>query len=103
MILKLFGVVCIVLVTLLYFGFIWEKDVKTFINSWINKTKDFISSDEFVKLKDKISSELKISAGELKDALATEENKKKAFDLIINSWTAKTKEEAQKILNEMQK
>lgn len=92
-IIKVAWIICIVLVTLLYFWFIWESDIKKLIDNSSTKVKEFVKSDEFKNLSTKLWNELKISANELKEATLTEENKKKALEVIKKeAWITDNKE-----------
>lgn len=90
---KVAWLICIVLVALLYFWFIWESDVKKLIDNSSTKVKEFVKSDEFKNLSSKLWQELKVWINDLKEATLTEENKKKALDIIKKeTWITDNKE-----------
>lgn len=95
-------IICIILVWLVYFWFLKDSDVKNLIDNSTKKVQNFVNSKEFQDMSSKLWNELKITAWELKESILTEENKKKALEIIKKESWVGTNKEAEDILKVIQ-
>lgn len=95
------GLISLVLVTLLYFGVIWEKDIKKLIDEWKTSITEIVKSDEFKKLSSKVWEDLKKLGVNSWNAVNTEENKKKALEAIKKETGITDENKAQELLKAM--